>query len=32
MCGVMKGAVLRLPPAMKQRLQALYEKAIRAAA
>jgi hypothetical protein len=32
MCGVMKAAVLRLPPAMKQRLQALYEKAIRAAA
>jgi hypothetical protein len=32
MCGVMKGAVLHLPAAMKQRLQALYEKAIRAAA
>ncbi len=32
MCGVMKAAVLHLPPAMKQRLQALYEKAIRAAA
>jgi hypothetical protein len=32
MCGVMKGAVLRLPPATRQRLQALYEKAIRATA
>ncbi|MFI5184652.1 MAG: hypothetical protein ACHQNV_09650 [Vicinamibacteria bacterium] len=32
MCGLMKSAVLRLPAAMRQRLQALYEKAIRAAA
>ena len=32
MCGLMKAAVLRLPAAMRQRLQAFYEKAIRAAA
>ncbi|MFI5183865.1 MAG: hypothetical protein ACHQNV_05670 [Vicinamibacteria bacterium] len=31
MCGLMKSAVLHLPPAMRQRLQALYEKAVRAA-
>jgi hypothetical protein len=32
MCGLMKSAVLHLPAAMRQRLQALYEKAVRAAA
>jgi len=32
MCGLMKTAVLHLPAAMRQRLQALYEKAVRAAA
>ena len=32
MCGVMKSAVLHLPAIMRQRLQALYEKAVRAAA
>jgi hypothetical protein len=32
MCGLMKTAVLHLPVATKQRLQALYEKAVRAAA
>lgn len=31
MCGLMKAAVLRLPSTMRQRLQAFYEKAIRAA-
>jgi hypothetical protein len=32
MCGVMKGAVLRLQPARRLRLQALYERAILASA
>jgi hypothetical protein len=32
MCGLMKNAVLHLPAPMRQRLQAFYEKAVRAAA